>query len=219
MKLGAADARPGDSPQRIGVLISGRGSNLAAILAAREAGRLPAPVVLVIANVPGAPGLEHARAHGVPTAVVDHRASASRDEHDRALAAHLRGAGVSVVCLAGYLRLLSPAFIREFAGRILNIHPSLLPSFPGLHAQRQALARGVRITGCTVHVVDEGLDSGPILLQAAVPVEAGDDEERLAARILAAEHQLYPEALRLFCTARFAIAGGVARVVPESVRR
>ena len=203
----------------IGVLISGRGSNLLAILEARAAGRLPAPVVLVLSNVPEAAGLAHARAHGVPTAVVDHRASASREEHDRALAEHLRRAGVTVVCLAGYLRLLSPGFIREFSGRILNIHPSLLPSFRGLHAQRQALARGVRVSGCTVHVVDEGLDSGPILLQSAVPVEADDDEERLSARILAAEHQLYPEALRLFCSDRFTIAGAVARVVPEPARK
>jgi phosphoribosylglycinamide formyltransferase-1 len=217
--VNAGDPRPGDSPQRIGVLISGRGSNLAAILEARAAGRLPAPVVLVVSNVPDAPGLAHARAHGVPTVVVDHHAAASREEHDRALAGHLRQAGVSVVCLAGYLRLLSPAFIRAFAGRILNIHPSLLPSFPGLHAQRQALERGVRVTGCTVHLVDDGLDSGPILLQSPVAVEDGDDEERLAARILLAEHQLYPEALRLFCADRIEIAGRTVRVVPESVRK
>jgi len=219
LNAGAAGPLPGDGRHRIGVLISGRGSNLAAIVQARLAGKLPAPVSVVIANLPDAPGLDFARAQGIPTVVIDHREAASREQHDQRMTAALRQAGVTVVCLAGYLRLLSPAFIREFAGRILNIHPSLLPAFPGLHAQRQALAHGVRVTGCTVHLVDEGLDSGPILAQAAVPVEEGDDEERLAARILAAEHQIYPEALRLFCEDRIEIVGRIVRVVPETVRK
>ena len=201
-----------DGGHRIGALISGRGSNLAAILAARQAGRIPAPISLVVSNVPDAPGLEHARGHGVRCEVVDHRDSKKREEHDRKVATLLHEEAITLVCLAGYMRLLSPWFVREFAGRILNIHPSLLPAFPGLHAQRQALEHGARISGCTVHVVDEGLDSGPILLQAAVEVRDDDDEESLSARILEAEHRAYPEAVRLFCEDRIVVDGRRVRI-------
>jgi len=200
------------SGHRLGALISGRGSNLAALLAACADGRIPAPMAIVISNVAEAPGLEHARRAGVRCEVVDHQASASREEHDRKVAALLREESVSLVCLAGYMRLLSPWFIREFAGRILNIHPSLLPAFPGLHAQRQALRHGAKVSGCTVHLVDEGLDSGPIVLQTAVPVEEGDDEEALSERILRAEHQTYPEAVRLFCTGRISVDGRTVHI-------
>ncbi|MGD8377369.1 MAG: phosphoribosylglycinamide formyltransferase, partial [Acidobacteriota bacterium] len=176
------------SEHRIAALISGRGSNLAAILEACDSGLVPAPVVLVVSNVPEAPGMEHARKRGVRCEVVDHRESASREEHDGKVAALLREERVTLVCLAGYMRLLSAGFVREFGGRILNIHPSLLPAFPGLHAQRQAVKHGVKISGCTVHLVDEGLDSGPIVLQATVRVLDDDDEDSLSARILEAEH-------------------------------
>jgi len=214
---GGAAARPaapggGSAGQRIGALISGRGSNLAAILQASAAGRIPAPVALVVSNVAGAPGLDHARRAGVRHEVIDHRGSAGREEHDRTVAALLDDAGVTLVCLAGYMRLLSPWFLGRYRGRVLNIHPSLLPAFPGLHAQRQALRHGAKVTGCTVHIVDEGLDSGPIVLQAAVPVEADDDEEALSARILRQEHRIYPEAIRLFCEDRLEVIGRTVRI-------
>lgn len=181
----------------LGVLISGRGSNLQAILDAIREGRLDARVGVVISNVANAPGLERARKAGVPTEVLSHREFASREKYDEALVARLRAHRVDLVCLAGFMRLLSPVLVRAYPGRILNIHPSLLPSFPGLHAQRQALEHGVKVTGATVHIVDEELDHGPILLQRAVPVLEGDDEESLSARILEQEHQMYPEAIAL----------------------
>jgi phosphoribosylglycinamide formyltransferase-1 len=181
----------------LGILISGRGSNLQAILDAIREGKLDARVGVVLSNVDGAPGLERARAAGVPTDVLSHKDYASREQYDEALVDHLRAHEVDLVCLAGFMRLLSPAFVRAFPGRILNVHPSLLPAFPGLHAQRQALEHGVKVTGATVHVVDEELDHGPILLQRAVPVLEGDDEESLSARILEQEHRIYPEAIAL----------------------
>ena len=192
---------------RIAALISGRGSNLAAILAACAEGRIPVPMVLVVSNVLGASGLDHARRHGVRCEVVDHHESASRQRHDARVAALLREERVTLVCLAGYMRLLSPWFVREFHDRILNIHPSLLPAFPGLDAQRQALRHGVVVSGCTVHFVDEGLDSGPIILQTPVEVAGDDDEASLSARILEAEHRTYPEAVRLFCEDRLTVDG------------
>ncbi len=192
----------GPDQHRIGVLLSGRGSNLEALLAACRDGRVPSPIVMVVSNVPDAPGLDHARKAGVPFQVVDHRQSSTREEHDRKVAEVLEGAGITLICLAGYMRLLSPWFVKRFPERILNIHPSLLPAFPGLHAQRQALTHGVRITGCTVHLVDEHLDAGPIILQSAVPVQDHDDEDTLSARILEQEHVLYPQALSLFCEGR-----------------
>jgi phosphoribosylglycinamide formyltransferase-1 len=192
---------------RFAVLISGRGSNMVALVNAAQAGRIPALPAVVIANVAGAPGLVAAQDLGIPTAVVDHLASANREEHDGKVLGVLTEHRADLVCLAGYMRLLSPLFIASYPGRILNIHPSLLPAFPGLHAQRQALEHGVKISGCTVHFVDEQLDHGPIVAQAAVPVQDGDDEDLLAARILEAEHRLYPEALRRYYMGHLAISG------------
>jgi phosphoribosylglycinamide formyltransferase-1 len=192
---------------RLGILISGRGSNLAAILRRIAAGRLRARAAIVISNEPAAPGLALARRRGVTTRVIDHRASATREAHDRRMAEALESRGVELVCLAGYMRLLSPWFVRRFRGRILNIHPSLLPAFPGTDAQRRALEHGVKWSGCTVHFADEGLDSGPILLQRAVPVRDSDTPARLAARILAQEHRAYAEAIALFFSGRLRFAG------------
>ena len=195
----------------IGILISGRGSNMEAILDAVDAGRIHARAGLVISNVESARGLERARRRGVEAIVLDHRGR-TREEHDRRMRDELDRRGVDVVCLAGYMRLLSRSFIESYPNRILNIHPSLLPAFPGLGAQRQALEYGVKLTGCTVHFVDEELDHGPILLQSAVPVLAGDTEETLSARILAEEHIAYPEAVRL-------VAAGLVRVEGRVVVR
>jgi phosphoribosylglycinamide formyltransferase-1 len=180
---------------RLGVLISGRGSNMMAIVAACERGEIPAEVALVAANVTDAPGLAWAAARGIPTAALPHAAFPDRGAHEGALLERLRGAGVEWVCLAGYMRLLTAAFVEAYPSRILNIHPALLPSFPGLHGQRQAWTWGVKVSGCTVHLVDAKLDHGPIVVQRVVPVLEDDDEESLAARILEQEHLAYPEAL------------------------
>lgn len=195
------------SGKLIAVLISGRGSNLIAILDRIDAGDLDARVALVISNEPQAAGLQAARARGVPTLVLDHRASATREEHDQAMARALEEARVRLICLAGYMRLLSGWFVDRFKGRIMNIHPSLLPSFPGTGAQRQALESGVKISGCTVHFVDEQVDSGPIILQEAVPVLDGDTPEALEARILDAEHRVYGRAISLYLSGSLRIAG------------
>lgn len=181
------------------VLISGRGSNLEALLAACRRDDFPARIGLVIANRAEAGGLRLAEAAGVPTRVVDHAAHADRAAFEAAIDAALREAGCRLICLAGFMRILTPAFIAAWPERILNIHPSLLPAFRGMHTHRAALAAGVRLHGCTVHLVSAELDAGPILAQAAVPVLAGDDEPRLAARVLAAEHALYPLALENYC--------------------
>ena len=200
---------------RVGVLISGRGSNLQALLDAASQDRLGGQVVVVISNVAEAAGLERARKAGVPAIVQDHRGR-TREEHDQSLLGHLRAHDADLVCLAGYMRLLSPVLIRAFPGRVLNVHPSLLPAFPGLEAQRQAWEHGVKVSGATVHLVDEGLDTGPIVLQEAVPVGEGDTPEALAARILEAEHRIYPEAVRLVLSGRLAREGRrlVARAAP-----
>jgi phosphoribosylglycinamide formyltransferase-1 len=195
---------------RVGVLISGRGSNLQALMAACAAADFPAEIVTVISNRAEAGGLEHARCAGIPSTVIRHRDYAEREAFDRALDAALRQAGAELVCLAGFMRLLTPGFVEAWRDRMINIHPSLLPSFPGLHTHERALAAGVRFTGCTVHFVRLETDSGPIIVQAAVPVLSGDDPDRLAARVLAAEHRTYPLALRL-------VAEGRARVVDERV--
>jgi len=197
---------------RLGVLASGSGSNLQAILDGCAAGTIPARVGVVICNVPGARALQRAEAAGVPTLLLDHRKSASRDEYDREMVAALRKHGVDLVCLAGFMRLIGPTLLSAFHNKILNIHPSLLPAFPGMHAVRQALAAGVRVSGCTVHVVDEGTDTGPILIQAAVPVLDGDTEETLAARILAQEHRCYPRAIALLAQGRVQIDGRRVRI-------
>jgi phosphoribosylglycinamide formyltransferase 1 len=191
----------------VGVLASGRGSNFEALVRATEAGRMPARVVVLIADRPEAPVLEIARRSGIEAVVVARGEHPSREAHDKAVAAELDRRQVGLVCLAGYMRLLGPAFVRHFAGRLLNVHPSLLPAFPGLHGPRQALEHGVRVSGATVHFVDEGLDSGPIVLQVAVAVRAEDTEARLAERILVEEHRIYPEAVRLFAEGRLRVEG------------
>jgi len=182
--------------RRLGVLVSGRGSNLQALIDAIGERRLDATIAVVISNVAGAGGLDRARNAGIETAVLDHRGWPSRDDYDRALVEELRAHDVDVVCLAGFMRRIGAPFIEAFPGAIVNIHPSLLPSFPGLHAQRQALAHGVKVSGVTVHLVTPELDAGPIIVQRAVPVLESDTEETLAARILVEEHLAYPEAVQ-----------------------
>jgi phosphoribosylglycinamide formyltransferase-1 len=198
---------PRTAGARVGILLSGRGSNFGALHAAMERGEVPAAIALVVSNLPGAAGLERARELGLATFAAPAAAYPDRAAQEAAVVAALRQAGVEWVCLAGYMRLLSAAFVAAFHQRVLNIHPSLLPAFPGLHAQRQALAHGVRVSGCTVHFVDEGLDNGPIVVQRAVPVLDADDEEALAARILEQEHQAYPEALRRLLTEPWRVEG------------
>lgn len=199
--------------KRLGLLISGRGSNLLALSDAVRDGRLSnAEITLVISNIETAAGLEKARQRGIETVALNHRGR-TREEHDRAMAAELKRCRVDLICLAGYMRLLSPWFIREFEHRILNIHPSLLPAFPGLDAQRQALEYGVKFTGCTVHFVDEDLDHGAIIRQAVVPVSPGDTVDTLSARILIEEHKIYAEAVALVLSGRFRIEG--RRVIEE----
>ncbi|HVC63739.1 MAG TPA: phosphoribosylglycinamide formyltransferase [Acetobacteraceae bacterium] len=189
--------------RRVGVLISGRGSNMAALLDAARAPDYPAEIVLVVCNQPHAPGIALAAASGVAATVIDHRRfGTDRAAHEAAIDAALRAAGVEIVCLAGYLRLLTPFLVTAWQGRMLNIHPSLLPAFPGLHTHASALAAGVKLHGCTVHLVTETMDEGPILAQAAVPVLPGDTESSLAARVLVQEHRLYPAALAGFAAGR-----------------
>lgn len=192
---------------RVGVLASGRGTNLQALLDAAARPDYPAEVVVVVSDREAAPALERARRAGVPAVHVNPKDYGDRDAYDAAVTRVLEAHGVGLVCLAGYLRILGPAFVRTWAGRVMNIHPSLLPAFRGLHAQRQALEYGVKVTGATVHFVDEGVDTGPIILQATVPVLPDDTEETLAARILAEEHRLYPEAVRLFAEGRLELRG------------
>lgn len=180
---------------RVGVLLSGRGSNFVALYEAMRAGDVPAEFALVVSNQPDAQGLERARGYGLPTFSLSHRGM-PREAHEREMIQALRQANVEWVCLAGYMRLLSPHFVQAFPRRILNIHPSLLPSFPGLDAQGQAWTHGVRVSGCTVHLVDEGLDSGPIVVQRSVDLEMALDRDDVASRILKEEHLAYPQALR-----------------------
>ncbi len=196
----------------VGVLVSGRGSNLQALLDAAAGGALGGRIAVVVSNVQTAPALDRARRAAVEALFRDHRGR-PRDAFDRELAGILHERGVDLVCLAGYMRLLSPGFIRAFAGRIVNVHPSLLPAFPGLDAQRQAWEHGVKWSGATVHLVDEGLDSGPIVLQEAVPVRDDDTPDALAARILEAEHRVYPRAVRILLDGRYKIEG--RRVIVE----
>ena len=198
---------------RVGVLASGRGSNFEALCRACAEGQVRARIAVLVSDRPGAGALAIARARGIEALVLDPAAEPGREAHDKALIHALEERQVGLVCLAGYMRVLSPPFVRHFAGRLLNVHPSLLPSFPGLHAQRQALAHGVKVAGATVHFVDEGVDTGPIVLQAAVAVRDGDTEETLSARILAEEHRIYPEAVRLFAAGRLRLVG--RRVLTE----
>jgi len=202
-------------PRRIGVLVSGRGSNLQALIDAQRTGELGGEIAVVVSNVEGVPALDRARAAGIPALCCVH-AGRARMEHDRALVQLLREHRVDLVCLAGYMRLLSPVFFEAFAGRILNVHPSLLPAFAGRDAQRQALEHGVKVSGATVHLVEEALDSGPIVLQEAVPVREDDTVERLSARILEAEHRLYPRAVRLVLDGRYRVEGRRVRLGSEA---
>ena len=183
---------------KLGVLISGSGTNLQAIIDAILRGDLKAEIRIVISNRADAQGLERARRHGIETAVIDHRKFPSREDFDRALLAALRDRSVELVALAGFMRLLSSVMLDAFSGRIMNIHPSLLPSFPGIHGPKDAIEHGVKIAGCTVFFVTPGVDVGPVIIQAAVPVLPGDDEDRLAARILQQEHRIFPRAISLF---------------------
>jgi phosphoribosylglycinamide formyltransferase-1 len=200
--------------KRIGVLLSGRGSNFEALAESVSDGRIAnAEIALVLSNREGAPGIQRARARGLTAKVLPSK-GLEREVYDRQVVAALREARVDLICLAGYMRLLSPYFVAAFPRRILNIHPSLLPSFPGLESQRQALEYGVKFAGCTVHFVDENLDAGPIILQAVVPVEDDDTEETLNARILREEHRIYPEAVKLVLGENYRIAG--RRVVSAS---
>ena len=193
---------------RLGVLASGRGSNLQALLDASARPDYPAEVVLVISDRERAAALDRARAAGVEALFVNPKDFGDRESFDLALVRELTARRVGLVCNAGYMRILSPAYCRAFAGRAMNIHPSLLPAFPGLHAQRQALEHGAKVAGATVHFVDDGpVDTGPIILQASVPVLLNDTEESLAARILVEEHRLYPEAVRLFAEGRLEVVG------------
>jgi phosphoribosylglycinamide formyltransferase-1 len=192
---------------RLAVLASGRGSNLEAILEACRREDVPARVVVVMSDREGAPALERATRAGVDAVFLNPKDHADRVAYDAALLVTLEPYRPGLVCLAGFMRVLTAAFVRAWAGRLVNIHPSLLPAFPGLHAQRQALDHGVKVTGATVHFVDEGVDTGPIIVQASVPVRSDDTEESLSARILAEEHRLYPEAIRLFAEGRLSVTG------------
>jgi len=194
-------------PAKLGILISGRGSNMMSIVAACEAGEVPAEVATIISNRADAPGVAWAQGRGLTTAVLSHKDFPDREAHDRAIVDRLQQVGVEWVCLAGYMRLLSRPFIGAYPSRILNIHPALLPSFPGLHGQRDALEWGAKVSGCTVHLVDLELDHGPIVVQRAVPVEDDDSEETLSARILEQEHCAYPEALGKLLTLPWRVEG------------
>jgi phosphoribosylglycinamide formyltransferase-1 len=193
---------------KLGILISGRGSNLQSLIDATANVDYPAEIVLVISNVAGAQGLIRARTAGLPHATIEHRRNGGRAGFEAALQAALEAAGVELVCLAGFMRLLSEPFVTRWAGRMINVHPSLLPAFKGLKAHERVLEAGVKMTGCTVHFVVPEMDSGPIVAQAAVPVLAGDNADRLAARVLAAEHRLYPVAVRLLADGRARLVGG-----------
>jgi len=208
----------------LAVLVSGSGSNLQAIIDASERGEIPARVGVVVSNRADAYGLVRAKNHGIPTEVVEHRAFATREEFDARLVEVIRGRGADLVCLAGFMRVVTPVFLRAFPQRILNIHPALLPSFPGTHGPRQALSYGVRFSGCTVHFLDEGVDTGPVIVQAVVPVYEDDTEESLAGRILKEEHRIYPMAIRLVLEGKLSVSGrrvftGNAGRIPEFARR
>jgi len=201
----------------LGVLISGNGSNLQAIIDAIEKGTLDAEVRIVISNKQDAVGLARARRHGIPTHVVDHRAHASREAYDKVLIDLLQASQAELVILAGFMRLLSPLFVNAFSNRIMNIHPALLPAFPGLHVQRKALEHGVRFSGCTVHFVNAECDEGPIIIQAVVPVFPDDTVESLSARILKQEHRIYPRAIQLYSEGRLHVEG--RRVFVDGLKR
>ena len=202
--------------EKLGILCSGRGSNLASIIEAIERGEIRAEIAVVISDKIDAYALERARKKGIPSIAVVYRDYPERADFERALIAELRAHDVTLVVLAGFMRILSPVFVHAYTGRILNIHPALLPSFPGAHAHRDALAYGVKVSGCTVHFVDEGMDSGPIILQAAVPVMEGDTEETLAERVLSQEHRIFPEAIKLYVEGRLHTDGRKVHILPAA---
>ncbi|EHG22400.1 phosphoribosylglycinamide formyltransferase [Selenomonas infelix ATCC 43532] len=202
--------------EKLGILCSGRGSNLASIIEAIEREEIPAEIAVVIADKRDAYALERARAKGIPTVAVVYRDYAERADFERAMLDEMHAHGVTLVVLAGFMRMLSPVFVHAYTGRILNIHPALLPSFPGAHAHRDALAYGVKVSGCTVHFVDEGMDSGPIILQASVPVMEDDTEETLAARVLEQEHRIFPEAIKLYVEDRLRTDGRRVHILPAA---
>ncbi len=203
---------------RISVVISGRGSNLLALLDAGERGALAGTITHVISNRADAGGLALARAHGVATSVVDHAAFATRDAFDDALAAEIDRGEPDLVVLAGFMRVLGERFVRRYTGRMINIHPSLLPAYAGLHTHRRVLADGARLHGCSVHFVTPDVDGGPLIVQRSVDVLPGDDEARLAARVLAAEHEILPLAVNLYCTGRLRIADGRVETLPAGAQ-
>ena len=203
--------------KNIVILISGRGSNMEALIAARDAGNLPVNIAAVISNRPDALGLETAAKAGIATHYIDHKAFAGREAFDAALAECIDGFSPDLVVLAGFMRILSEGFVRHYEGRLMNIHPSLLPSFPGLHTHQRALEEGVRIHGCTVHFVTPTLDHGPVIIQAAVPVLDCDDEAALSARVLRQEHQVYPQAVRWFAEGKLSLDNGRVRVAADLV--
>ena len=201
--------------KNIVILISGRGSNMEALIAARDAGNLPVNIAAVISNRPDAKGLETAAKAGIVTHYIDHKGFAGREAFDAALAECIDMFSPDLVVLAGFMRILTEGFVRHYEGRLLNIHPSLLPSFPGLHTHQRALEEGVRIHGCTVHFVTAELDHGPVVIQAAIPVIDGDTEETLAARILRQEHKVYPQAVRWFAEDKLSLVDGKVRLAAE----
>jgi phosphoribosylglycinamide formyltransferase-1 len=205
--------------KNIVILISGRGSNMEALIAARDAGQLPVNIAAVISNRPDAKGLETAAHAGIATCAIDHKGFAGREAFDAALAECIDQFSPDLVVLAGFMRILTEGFVRHYEGRLMNIHPSLLPSFPGLHTHQRALEEGVRIHGCTVHFVTPELDHGPVIIQAAVPVLDGDTEDDLAARILIQEHQIYPQAVRWFAEDRLSLEAGRVKLAAELIDR
>jgi len=204
----------GEKKLKIGVLASGSGSNLQAIIDNIEAGHLPAEIACVISNNAAAYALERARRHGIPPLHIDHRIFTGREAYDAALVETLYEHGVRLVVLAGFMRIITPVLLNAFPSAVMNIHPALLPAFPGLHAQRQALEYGVKVTGCSVHFVDAGTDTGPIIIQAAVPVVEGDTESSLSARILVEEHRVFSEAIRLYAAGRLTVEGRKVLISP-----
>jgi len=198
---------------KIGVLVSGRGSNLQAIIDAIEAKKIKAEIAVVISNIPGVAALDRAKKHGIKAVAVNDKEFKDKSSYEKDIIAELEKNNVGLVCLAGYMKLISPEFVRHFKGKMMNIHPALLPAFPGLHVQRTALEHGVKISGCTVHFVDEGCDTGPIIIQAAVPVLDDDTQESLSARILEQEHRIYPEAIRLFSEGKLKIEGRRVKII------
>jgi phosphoribosylglycinamide formyltransferase-1 len=200
--------------KRIAVLASGRGSNFQAVIDAIAEGRIPAVCCGLVTDNPSAGAIPRAEKAGIPVFIVDFASYPSKDSYEQALLEVLKGLSADLYILAGYMRIVGSGIVHELKGKMINIHPALLPSFPGLHAQRQALEYGVKVSGCTVHIVDEGMDTGPIIVQAAVPVLEGDDEESLAGRILAQEHCCLPEAIRLYCEGRLEIRGRKVSLLP-----